>query len=251
MFTEMDVAEYKVTRKQRLAKLIDEATRVELQGDTLVAATFRLKADQQGGFKQQWRDVHKLQYRGEDDTNERGFSPFSLEDIQYDLLWKLLDNRRYFDNCAHCGLLEHVDRLDKGVCGVCLSQQVDPAEGQQADFIQHYLKPLTQDTLDFLNFDQRLVLMGDVEDSASDLAVGIMWNDVYWDIHTPVSQWKLVKRFDAPISVNSNEMHQALVKLVRNRNYFKTCVSCGEIQPLAHIGGRVCYSCMEGTGVCF
>jgi hypothetical protein len=222
-----------------IERLAEKFVKIESLSQTcFTASTFKNKTNRDKQAKSTWRVVHKINF-------DEHSSICTDTDIKEELIWKLLDNRTYFNVCRCCALLCHVDSMHDQVCVQCLEKNTNVAQWAETSLINSYIKPyrieLAAICSEVLN-----ELPESFEDCDSDV-LGLACCNLVWDKpHGATAIWKVVKQFDKSVSKNdSHSISQATKAILYNRNYFHFCLFCGQFDHKDHLSGRMCYSCMH------
>jgi hypothetical protein len=196
--------------------------------------------------KPRWRAVHSVDYSNSANFSfcREGDSGFEAE-IRQELIWKVLDNRTYFDACRSCAKLQHVDEMDEQLCRECKASKTDKKQWHETKLINSFIKPF-QGKQTASHIDYFKECPEPLNDNCGDV-LGLAYSNINWnEPHEPTDTWKVIKQFDEPISPqDSDSLNQAFRRILNNRNYFHFCLFCGEFDHKDHLSDRMCHSCMH------
>ncbi len=66
-----------------------------------------------------------------------------------------------------------------------------------------------------------------------------------WQSHDIITTW--LPESVLPINAKEIDIRKKMKALLTRKIYFNTCFKCGEFQSTFHLGGNVCYSCLENN----
>lgn len=69
---------------------------------------------------------------------------------------------------------------------------------------------------------------------------------ITWDLHTPISKWKIAAK--TPADISSTAIKQQIAQILNNQRYFNICQECGERNPCGWMHDQhICQSCAENN----
>lgn len=194
-----------------------------------------------------------------------------------------MDNRRYFNTCLCCGVLNHVDEMQDRLCDVCINEAVNEDDWIENQLIERFIKlqespyfiekdeddlerPAPKDLSylelpDFLKTNRLPLSDSEIKKLGQQVALentqstepesndvyGILFGFISWPSpHRPIAHWKQVVSIDPPLKSSDTDQIQAeMQKIFFNRRFFQTCHYCGQLNHRDHMSGRTCESCMH------
>ena len=108
---------------------------------------------------------------------------------------------------------------------------------------------LTEDDL-IRDFFKLAPLKDEDLNSPSVAEFGLFVRQISWNgPHEPVEQWVKVAEF--PADHDSALVRKSILRVLKQKTYFKSCNVCGRTNPAGWMEGDACHSCMEKNGVVF